>query len=78
MAHELGVGRAVAVEDERDVAPVEVLVDAQDEQRLIIVLDGTHLYQNRGAWGPRHDDYKEWWPPYRFRWEGPLRDAAGP
>ncbi len=43
-----------------------------------IVLDETHVYQNRGAWGPSHDDYKEHWPPYRYRWEGTMRDAAGP
>ncbi len=41
-----------------------------------IVLDPAHLYQNRGAFGPSHDNYKESWPPYRYKWEGALRDTA--
>jgi serine/threonine protein kinase len=40
-----------------------------------IILDGTHIYQNRAAWGPSHDAYKEWFPPYRYKWEGTLRDV---
>lgn len=43
-----------------------------------IVLDETHLYQNRSVWGPSHDDYRGSFPPYRYRWEGTLRDAARP
>ncbi|HZJ62647.1 MAG TPA: hypothetical protein VFD36_03935, partial [Kofleriaceae bacterium] len=42
-----------------------------------IILDETHIYQNRSAWGPSHDDYKQWFPEYRYKWEGTLRDAAG-
>jgi hypothetical protein len=41
-----------------------------------IILDDRHIYQNRAAWGPSHDDYKEWFPPYRYKWEGSLRDRA--
>ncbi|HEY0993086.1 MAG TPA: serine/threonine-protein kinase [Kofleriaceae bacterium] len=41
-----------------------------------IILDETHIYQNRSAWGPSHDDYKQWFPEYRYKWEGTLRDAA--
>jgi serine/threonine protein kinase len=41
-----------------------------------IILDDTHIYQNRSAWGPSHDDYKEWFPVYRYKWEGTLRDGA--
>ena len=41
-----------------------------------IILDDTHIYQNRAAWGPSHDNYKGWWPPYRYKWEGALRDGA--
>jgi serine/threonine protein kinase len=41
-----------------------------------IILDDTHIYQNRAAWGPTHDDYKQWYPEYRYKWEGALRDAA--
>jgi hypothetical protein len=44
----------------------------------LIVLDETALYQNRGTWGPSHDDYRGAWPPYRYRWQGALRDAAHP
>jgi eukaryotic-like serine/threonine-protein kinase len=43
-----------------------------------IILDDTHIYQNRSAWGPSHDDYKGWFPPYRYKWEGTLRDIARP
>jgi hypothetical protein len=41
-----------------------------------IVLDGTHLYQNRGMWGPTHADYRGSWPEYRYKWEGALHDLA--
>jgi len=41
-----------------------------------IILDDTHIYQNRSGWGPSHDNYKGWFPPYRYKWEGTLRDAA--
>jgi hypothetical protein len=41
-----------------------------------IILDDKHIYQNRSGWGPTHDDYKEWFPPYRYKWEGTLRDRA--
>jgi hypothetical protein len=41
-----------------------------------IILDETHIYQNRAAWGPSHDNYKQWFPEYRYKWEGTLRDAA--
>jgi hypothetical protein len=40
-----------------------------------IILDETHIYQNRAAWGSSHDNYKEWFPPYRYKWEGTLRDV---
>jgi hypothetical protein len=40
-----------------------------------IILDDTHIYQNRAAWGPSHDDYKQWFPEYRYKWEGTLRDV---
>jgi serine/threonine protein kinase len=41
-----------------------------------IVLDDTHIYQNRAAWGPSHDDYKQWFPEYRYKWEGTRRQVA--
>ncbi|HSS01502.1 MAG TPA: serine/threonine-protein kinase [Kofleriaceae bacterium] len=40
-----------------------------------IVLDETHIYQNRSAWGPSHDNYKQWFPEYRYKWEGRRRDV---
>lgn len=43
-----------------------------------IVLDATHLYQNRSAWGYSHENYVEWYPPYRYKWLGPLREGVGP
>jgi Protein kinase domain len=44
----------------------------------MIVLDETHLYQNRSAWGYSHADYVEWYPVYRYKWLGPLRDTVKP
>jgi serine/threonine protein kinase len=44
----------------------------------LIVLDETHLYQNRSAWGYSHENYVEWYPPYRYKWLGPVRQAATP
>lgn len=44
----------------------------------LIVLDETHLYQNRSAWGYSHENYVEWYPPYRYKWLGPVRQAANP
>ena len=41
-----------------------------------IVLGPTSLYQNKAAWGPSHDDYVEWFPPYRYAWKGPLQSIA--
>lgn len=41
-----------------------------------IVLDEDHLYQNKGAWGWSHDHYLEWFPPYRYRFGGPVATAA--
>jgi serine/threonine protein kinase len=38
-----------------------------------IILDETHIYQNRAAWGPSHDNYTGWFPEYRYKWEGALR-----
>lgn len=43
-----------------------------------IVLDPTHIYQNRSAWGYSHDNYVEWFPPYRYKWLGTLRGGVGP
>jgi serine/threonine-protein kinase len=43
-----------------------------------IILDPAHIYQNRSAWGYSHDNYVEWFPPYRYKWLGPLRDGVGP
>jgi hypothetical protein len=43
-----------------------------------IVLDELHLYQNRAAWGPSHDQYQGWFPPYRYKWEGALREGLPP
>ncbi len=43
-----------------------------------IILDETHIYQNRSAWGYSHDNYVEWYPPYRYKWMGPMREAAKP
>jgi tRNA A-37 threonylcarbamoyl transferase component Bud32 len=37
-----------------------------------IVLAPDKLYQNKSAWGPSHDHYVEWFPPYRYAWQGPL------
>lgn len=41
-----------------------------------IVLDDEHLYQNQSRFGPSHDRYELSFPPYRFRWEGPVEAAA--
>jgi serine/threonine protein kinase len=41
-----------------------------------IILDETHIYQNRSSWGPSHDNYTGWFPEYRYKWEGRLRDAS--
>lgn len=43
-----------------------------------IILDETHIYQNRSAWGFSHENYVEWYPPYRYKWMGPVREAAKP
>ena len=40
-----------------------------------IVLAPDQLYQNKSAWGPSHDHYVEWFPPYRYAWHGPLAAA---
>lgn len=44
----------------------------------LIVLDETHLYQNRSAWGYSHEEYVEWYPVYRYKWLGPLRAMVKP
>ena len=44
----------------------------------LIVLDETHLYQNRSAWGYSHEEYVEWFPVYRYKWLGPLRATVKP
>ncbi|WP_394836033.1 serine/threonine protein kinase [Pendulispora rubella] len=41
-----------------------------------IVLAEDQLYQQRAGWGPSHDHYVEWFPPYRYVWHGPLSTAA--
>jgi serine/threonine protein kinase len=41
-----------------------------------IILDDTHIYQNRASWGLSHDNYTTWYPEYRYKWEGKRRDAA--
>lgn len=43
-----------------------------------IILDDTHIYQNRSSWGPSHDNYAGAFPPYRYKWHGALRDALLP
>lgn len=37
-----------------------------------IVLAPDRLYQNKAAWGPSHDHYVEWFPPYAYAWQGPV------
>jgi len=37
-----------------------------------IVLDDEHLYQNRALAGKEHDHYTASFPPYRYKWEGPV------
>jgi hypothetical protein len=37
-----------------------------------IVLSPTSLYQYKAAYGPSHDHYKEWFPPYKYAWLGGL------
>ena len=41
-----------------------------------ILLDDEHLYQNRAMAGPSHDHYTQQFPPYRYKWEGPLASRA--
>jgi hypothetical protein len=41
-----------------------------------IVLDEDHLYQNRAMFGPSHDNYNNAYPPYRYKWEGPVGARA--
>ncbi len=41
-----------------------------------ILLDDTHIYQNRAMFGPSHDNYTHAVPEYRYKWEGPLTSRA--
>ena len=41
-----------------------------------IVLSPASLYQNKAAWGPDHEHYVEWFPPYRYVWLGAAASAA--
>jgi hypothetical protein len=40
-----------------------------------IVLGPRSLYQYKAAWGPSHENYVEWFPPYRYAWQGSLNAA---